>query len=128
MGYRYYSTQRPIGPGTIPNSPKPAEIHNFDRREQVEAIGRPAWGWVEYDEPLDKEAVAEYELVETKERYSVRFSVTGHFTARVLASGIEEAKEEAIHLFEEADFGPLEEIDGNISAVEDKNGDPIETE
>ena len=122
---RYYSTQRPIGPGTIPSDPKPAEIVNFDSRQQVESIGRPAWGYVDYDVPLDEETAADYELVKEKERYSVRFWVTGSFTAEVNASSIEEAKEEAIHLFEEADFGNLKDADGDVTVVEDSDGRQI---
>ena len=123
---RYYSTQRPIGPGTIPNDPKPAEIHNFDYRQQVEDIGRMAWGYVDYEEPLNEKAAEDYELVRKKESYSVRFWVTGSFTAEVMASSIEEAKEEATHLFEEADFGDLNDADGGITVVEDSDGKQIE--
>ena len=122
---RYYSTQRPIGPGTIPSVPKPAEIQNFDSRQQVESICRPAWGYVDYEEPLDEKTAADYELVREKERYSVRFWVTGSFTAEVSASSIEEAKEEATHLFEEADFGDLNDADGGITVVEDETGRQI---
>ena len=122
---RYYSTQRPIGPGTIPSDPKPAEIVNFDSRQQEESIGRPAWGYVDYEEPLDDKTAADYELVKEKERYSVRFWVTGSFTAEVNASSIEEAKEEAIHLFEEADFGDLKDADGDVTVVEDSDGRQI---
>ena len=118
----YYSIYRPIGPGTIPSIPKPVNIENFDRREFVEAIGRSAWGYVEYEEPLDEKTAADYELVKPKEQYFVRFSVTGHFTACVQASSIEEAKEEAIHMFEESDFGELNDVDGDISGIEDENG------
>ena len=122
---RYYSTQRPIGPGTIPNDPKPAEIVNFDSRQQVESIGRPAWGYVDYEDPLDDKTASDYELVREKDRYSVRFWVTGSFTAEVIASSIEEAKEEATHLFEEADFGDLNDADGGITVIEDSDGRQI---
>ena len=57
--YRYYSTQRPVGPGTFPG--KPDSIVNFDRREEVPGIG-PAWGYLEYREPLDDEVAKRYEL------------------------------------------------------------------
>lgn len=69
---RYYSTQRPVGPGTYPkpdpNDPKWAgisvsEIHNFDRREIVLEIGRTAWGWVEYTGKIPEKDVRDYELV-----------------------------------------------------------------
>ena len=118
----YYSIYRPIGPGCIPNTPKPVNIENFDRRHFVGEIGREAWGYVEYEEPLDGKTAADYELVKPKERYTVCFSVTGRFKADVRASSIEEAREEAILMFEEADFGDLENVDGDVSVVEDENG------
>lgn len=48
---RYYSTLRPIGPGTCPGNF--TDFENFDRRKHVDGINREAWGWVEYAEPLD---------------------------------------------------------------------------
>lgn len=65
MKYRYYSTQRPVTPGAYPK-PKdnPAvSIHNFDNREYVPEIWRAAWGYVEYDKPLDGKDIYSYELV-----------------------------------------------------------------
>ena len=122
---RYYSTQRPIGPGTIPSDPKPAKIHNFDYRQQVEGIGRMAWGYADYEDPLDEKTAEGYELVRENEHYSVRFWVTGSFTAEVNAPSIEAAKEEAVHLFEEADFGELNDADGGITVIEDSDGRQI---
>lgn len=51
---RYYSTQRPIMPGSYP---KPAgnpvvEIRNFDARVFCGEIGREAWGYIEYEQAL----------------------------------------------------------------------------
>lgn len=57
--YRYYSTQRPVAPGTFPG--RPARIENFDDREIVPGIG-PAWGFLEYREPLSDAQVQDYEL------------------------------------------------------------------
>lgn len=48
---RYYSTLRPIGIGTCPGNF--TDFENFDRRKHVDEIGREAWGWVEYAEPLE---------------------------------------------------------------------------
>lgn len=58
MKYKYYSTQRPVMPGTYP---KPEDnqamlIHNFEKREYVQEIGRLAWGYVEYDKPFLNES------------------------------------------------------------------------
>lgn len=61
---RYYLTQRPPAPGTFPG--KPVNMKAFDSREHVEEIGRPAWGWVEYEEPLTEKQATDYELAEIK--------------------------------------------------------------
>ena len=59
---RYYSTQRPVGPGTFPTGYKVEEIHNFDRRTFCDEINREAWGYIDYREPLTKEQAEAYEL------------------------------------------------------------------
>lgn len=56
---RYYSTLRPIGPGTCPDNF--LEFENFDYRKHVDSINRDALGWVEYDKPL--ECPEKYDLV-----------------------------------------------------------------
>lgn len=56
---RYYSTLRPIGPGTCPDNF--TEFENFDFRKHVDSINREAWGWVEYAEPLENPDM--YDLV-----------------------------------------------------------------
>lgn len=56
---RYYSTLRPIGPGTCPDNF--TEFENFDFRKHVDSINREAWGWIEYAEPL--ECPEKYDLV-----------------------------------------------------------------
>ena len=68
--YAYYSTQRPIGPGTYPK-PKgnfPLHIENFDDRTFIPAINREAWGKLTYVSPLSPEDVKSYELVESNEQ------------------------------------------------------------
>ncbi|NCC67574.1 MAG: hypothetical protein EOM14_05180 [Clostridia bacterium] len=57
---RYYLTQRPPAPGTFPG--RPVNLKSFDSREYVEEIGRPAWGWVEYEWPLTIKETEDYEL------------------------------------------------------------------
>lgn len=61
---RYYSTQRPVAPGTFP---KPAgnrvlQITNFDSREFVPEILKSAWGFIEYEKPLTERDARSYEL------------------------------------------------------------------
>lgn len=58
--YRYYSTQRPVMPGTFPG--KPVQIHNFDSRESICGGQMQAWGYLEYAEPLTEKQMSDYEL------------------------------------------------------------------
>ena len=57
--YRYYSTQRPVAPGTYPGSPE--RFRNFDDRQEVPGVGM-AWGYLDYEEPLSEGAMKAYEL------------------------------------------------------------------
>ena len=38
-------------------------IHNFNERQYVTEIGRLAWGYIEYDKPLENEDIDGYELI-----------------------------------------------------------------
>ncbi len=58
--YRYYSTQRPVAPGTYPG--KPEHIENFDIREKIENGSMEAWGYVDYSRPLTIKEVSDFEL------------------------------------------------------------------
>lgn len=61
--YRYYSTQRPIMPGSYPNGEnKPVHIENFDERKSVESGQVQAWGYLEYERPLSAKERDAYEL------------------------------------------------------------------
>lgn len=59
---RYYSTQRPVGPGTYPRQSGTETVTNFDGPTYCEEIGREAWGYIEYREPITPEAARAYEL------------------------------------------------------------------
>lgn len=61
--HRYYSTQRPFGPGTFPKKDGRETVVNFDGKIYCEEIGREAWGYIDYPEPLTKEETDSYELV-----------------------------------------------------------------
>ena len=61
---RYYLTQRPPSPGAFPG--RPTDLEAFDTKIYIEEIGRPAWGWVEYQEPLTDKQVDEYELTRAR--------------------------------------------------------------
>jgi len=76
---RYYLTQRPPSPGTFPG--KPVNMKSFDTREHVEEIGRPAWGWVEYEWPLTIKETEDYELTRP-----IAFSIKDANTKETLAT------------------------------------------
>lgn len=59
---RYYSTQRPVAPGAYPRQGGTEDITNFDGPTYCTEIGREAWGYIEYAEPLTKEQAEAYEL------------------------------------------------------------------
>lgn len=60
----YYSTQRPIGPGTYPKpqNNKVIEIKNFDKKEKIEKEDINAYGYIKYEKPLMPAAAKAYEL------------------------------------------------------------------
>lgn len=62
---RYYSTQRPVTPGSFPKpiGNKVVGIHNYDSKTHCEEVGREAWGYIEYEQPLDPQVAADYELI-----------------------------------------------------------------
>lgn len=62
--YCYYSTQRPIGPGTFPkpSDNPPIAIRNFDEHIAVEQGAFLAWGTLTYNNPLTTEQIEDYEL------------------------------------------------------------------
>lgn len=63
MKYRYYSTQRPIGPGTFPRQGGRETITNFfGGKIFCEEINREAWGFIEYPEPITEKDARNYEL------------------------------------------------------------------
>ena len=72
--YRYYSTQRPIGIGCYPKpvGNKVLNIENFDERKKVPEISRKAWGYIEYEYPVDEDQLRAYELVKPEKLYMDR--------------------------------------------------------
>ena len=68
---RYYSTHRPVGPGTYPRAGA-REIHNYEDRQYVRDAGREVWGYIEYDRELTPEETRSYELVEGGKEDDVR--------------------------------------------------------
>ena len=61
---RYYSTQRPVTPGSFPrpDGNKVLEIHNYDSKTYCEELGREVWGYIDYEKPLARFDLDSYEL------------------------------------------------------------------
>ena len=120
---RYYSTQRPITPGSYPKSPfmKVLNIVNFGFRTYCKEIGREAWGYIEYKMPLHPEDAAEYELMPIPEKI-IHISFIG-----VDSWGCRVYKDETGRLWKYSDPGemPEERHDGLYRASSnDPDGEP----
>lgn len=64
--YRYYSTERPVMPGTFPRQDGTEDIYNFFYGKIFcEEIQKEAWGYIEYQQPISPEKAQEYELTES---------------------------------------------------------------
>ena len=72
--YKYYSTQRPIGPGTCPSEPfnKPVHIEFYENREPVQGEDFRAWGEIIYSQPLTEEEIRQYELKPSRQNADIR--------------------------------------------------------
>ena len=75
MSYKYYSTERPVMPGSFP---KPQgntvlNIENFNDRSYVAKIGREAWGFIEYEKPISPVLLDDYELVAASDEEDVSY-------------------------------------------------------
>ena len=62
---KYYSTQRPIVPGSFPKPQgnRVIAITDFDFKRLCPEIEREAWGYLEYEKPLTPGEVNDYELL-----------------------------------------------------------------
>lgn len=62
---RYYSTQRPITPGSFPRplGNTVMAIYNYDNKTYCKEINREAWGYIDYEQPIDPESAYNYELI-----------------------------------------------------------------
>lgn len=91
--FRYYSTMRPVFPGSFPRKDLVEKIENFDIMIFCEEIGREAWGYIEYREALTKEEAAAYELTlgGMKTYYCVTTSVDDRGNVRAAITSVTEA-------------------------------------
>ena len=90
---KYYSTQRPVAPGTFPKPEgnKVLEIVNFDELRYCREAGCDCWGYIEYEHPLSEKQAVDYELVreqllDFKQRYKVG---SGTSTLRTFSTAAE---------------------------------------
>ncbi len=94
---RYYSIHRPVMPGGFPKSGEGAvdRIKNFDDRTFCEEIGREAWGYIEYKEPITEEEARAYELVPAGMKIWYEVTVAWYNNGKIFAfvSGETEATE-----------------------------------
>ena len=61
---RYYSTQRPIVPGSYPSSYAAEIVVNFDQKTFCEEVGREAWGYIDFAQPLPEGEAQKWELTQ----------------------------------------------------------------
>lgn len=59
---RYYSTQRPVAPGSFPSGYAVEEIVNFDQKTFCDEIGREAWGYIDFAAQLPDGTAEQWEL------------------------------------------------------------------
>lgn len=60
---KYYSIERPIGPGTYPRGGLIGFENFAEGRRYCEEIGRKAWGVLEYSRELSYKEMSDYELI-----------------------------------------------------------------
>ena len=60
--------------------------------------------------------------IELGEEYSARYRVSARYIAEVDAHSLEEVFEISKHMFEEADFGDMEDVDGELISIENADG------
>ena len=63
--FRYYSTQRPVAPGTFPKKAG-CIVHNFETIQRVPELSAEAWGYIDYPEPLTIQEAVSYALLDAR--------------------------------------------------------------
>lgn len=64
----YYSTLRPVGPGTYPKGMK--GFKNYNRRIYIPRINHEAWGELYYDRELTRQEMESHDLLPHPENFS----------------------------------------------------------
>lgn len=86
--FRYYSTQRPVTPGSFPKKPG-CEISNYPKKIYIDGTGFSAWGHIDYNEPLTDAEANGYELKPEPWEFNVKFNVTNEQMGRIYKLFIE---------------------------------------
>lgn len=61
--YRYYSIKRPLGKNTITLDVKKLNIHSFKDPVYCEEIKKKAWGYIDFEKPIEDSQARKYGLV-----------------------------------------------------------------
>ena len=87
--YKYYSTQRPIGIGTYPNSyfNRPVHMDLYFTRLEVTGEAFQACGAITYAQPLTEREMQDYELRPSRENLDIRRQMDAQAQA-VSCSGV----------------------------------------
>lgn len=85
MTYRYYSTQRPLMPGSCPRAGV-QEVVNYDEKKFCEEIGMDAWGFVEYTRELTKQEADDYELTPAGLKKFWCVTTAFHYNGKVVSA------------------------------------------
>lgn len=96
---KYYSTQRPLSPGTFPVHPSYGgaewngilirSITNYPDRQLVPSIGRMAWGEIEYSAPIPDRDADDYELIPDPNEMKLNETVYREIVLAVINAYIE---------------------------------------
>lgn len=92
----YYSTLRPIAPGSYPKRPdnRPIGFTNYNERTYISLIDRMAWGEIEYPAPLTAEEADEYDLVPAPNEMKQRITDLTNKLIREIQYALEDILEE----------------------------------
>lgn len=121
MSWRYYSTQRPVAPGTFP---KPqgnmvVDVQNFDSKRLVDSIGCKAWGYVDYEHILDMHEAEQYELIAPRDfTFKLTFSKDEPYTLTIPKAFYTDAWKEAVNYAERAHITEPDEDDNFLMCIE----------
>lgn len=90
--YRYFLIQRPRTIGALPNNVQITDVKDFDVKTFVPTIGQEAWGYIECENPIEKNICLHYGL---KQSYDfIRFLDSDAFSMRYISPFYSEMEED----------------------------------